>query len=175
MNKKKLFALIISTLFFSQVTVAGETCNKVGKISGKIRTTNLSDTVQTGSIWITIKLNRVPFFIRRGRVIGRILEQGVDTNSGQPYAILNHNIFFGFNTVLATNRDLALLTPTRFHNGVPCAFDVVEEITDTVGNNLLGALSNNAGSMVAKGSISYCPGSNRNSFELSGEVCLDLK
>ncbi len=173
MNKKKLFAFIISTLFFSQFTVAGETCNKVGTISGKIRTTNLSDTVQTGSIWITIRLKGVPFFIRRGQVIGRTLEQGIDTNTGQPYAIVNHNIFFGFNTVLATNRDLALLTPTRFNNGVPCAFDVVEEITDTVGNNLLGALSDKASKIVAKGYISYCPGSNRNSFELSGEVCLD--
>ncbi len=173
MKKIYLFAIFISTLIVTQLSLADDTCNKVGKVSGRIRTTNLSDKIQNGTIRMKIKVGHRPYFFKKGRIIGRTVAQGIDTNTGQPFAIMEHNMFFGWRTILATSNDQALLTPTRFQNGVPCAFDVTEKITAAIGTNRLRSLSNNTHEVVAKGSISFCSDNNRNTFKLSGTVCLD--
>jgi hypothetical protein len=173
MKKIYLFASFVFALFFTQLALASDSCSKVGEISGKIRSTNISDSIQSGSIKVKIKVDGRIYYASRGRVIGRIIEQGIDTGTGQPYAILNHNIFLGWRTVIATSNDQAVLVPTRFYDGAPCAFNVVQELTSAVGSNRLRSLTNDEHHVKAKGSISYCPGSNRNTFELSGTVCIN--
>jgi hypothetical protein len=168
-----LLAACVTALFFSQITFAGGTCSKVGQVSGHIKSVNISDKIQSGSIMLKINVDGRPFFYNRGKFIGRIVAQGVDANSGKPYAFVNHNAFLGWRTVIATSNDYALMTPTRFHNGTPCAFDVVEEITNAVGSGKLKTLTNNTHSVVAKGSLSFCPFQNLNTLKLSGTVCLD--
>ncbi len=173
MKKIFLFATFISALIVTQLTQADDSCKQVGQVSGQIHTTNLSDKIQSGSITLMIKVKHRPYYFNRGRIIGRTVAQGIDSDTGQPYAIMEHNMFFGWQTILATSNDQALLTPTRFIDGVPCAFDVTEKLTEAIGTNRLEPLSNNMGEVIAKGSFSFCPGNNRNSFKLSGTVCLD--
>lgn len=173
MKKKNLLATFVSALFFTQLSLASDSCSKVGQVSGKIRTTNISDSIQSGSVKIKIKVDGRLYYASRGRVIGRIIEQGIDPSTGQPYAILNHNMFLGWRTAVATSNDQAVLVPTRFYGGAPCAFNVVEEITSAVGSNRLRSLSNDGHHVKAEGSISFCPGSNRNTFKLSGTVCIN--
>jgi hypothetical protein len=173
MKKIYLFATLISALVVTQLTLAADSCNKVGQVSGRINTVNLSDKVQTGSIVLKIKVNHIPYYFNKGRIIGRTIDTGIDANTGQPYAIMEHNMFFGWQTILATNNDTGLLTPTRFLNGVPCAFDVTEKISEGIGTNRLKVLSNHTHEVIAKGSFSFCPDNNRNILKLSGTVCLD--
>ena len=173
MKKIYLFATLISALVVTQLTMAADSCNKVGHVSGRIDTTNISDKVQTGSVMLMVKVNHRPFYFNKGRIIGRTVEQGVDSDTGQPYAIMEHNMFFGWQTILATSNDQAIFTPTHFINGAPCAFDVTEKITEAIGTDRLKSLSNSEHEVIAKGSVSFCPGSNHNSFKLSGTVCLD--
>jgi hypothetical protein len=173
MNNKYLSTALISALFFSQAALAGDTCNKVGHVSGHIHTVNISDKIQSGAIKLKIKVDGQPYFYKRGTIIGRIVGQGIDSDSGAPFLLANHNMFLGWRTIVATSNDYALLTPTGFHNGAPCAFDVVEKMTSAVGSGKLKPISNNTHNVIAKGSISFCPFKNRNTFELSGTVCLD--
>jgi hypothetical protein len=173
MKKINLLAACLSVLFFSQITLAGGTCNKIGQVSGRINAVNVSDRVQSGTIKLRINVDGKPYFHKRGTFIGRTVGQGIDAKSGKPYAFLNHNAFLGWKTIVATSNDYALFTPTRFHNGMPCAFDVVEQMTDAVGSGKLKSLNNNTHSVVAKGSMSFCPFQNRNILKLSGTVCLD--
>ncbi len=173
MKKILLFATFLTALIVTQLTMAADSCNKVGQVSGQIHTVNLNDKVQTGSIMLMIKVNHRPYYFNKGRIIGRTVAQGIDSNTGQPYAIMEHNMFFGWQTVLATSNDQAMLTPTAFFNGAPCAFNVTEKITEAIGTDRLRALSNDMHQVTAQGSISFCPGNNRNSLQLSGTVCLD--
>lgn len=173
MKKLYLFASFISALIVTQPIMADETCNKVGNVRGSIRSVNLSDKIQTGTVTLAIHVNHRPYYFNKGRIIGRTVAQGIDSNTGQPYAIMEHNMFFGWQTILATSNDQALLVPTRFENGVPCAFNVTEKVTEAIGTNRLRSLSNDKHAVIAKGSISFCSDNNRNSFKLSGTVCLD--
>lgn len=173
MKKLYLFATLIASLIVTQISLADDTCNKVGQVSGQIHTVNLSDKIQSGTITLMIKVGHRPYYINKGRIIGRTVNQGLDSNTGQPYAIMDHDMFFGWQTILATSNDQALLTPTRFQNGVPCAFNVAEKMTAAIGTNRLRSLSNNMHGVIANGSISFCSDNNRNTFNLSGTVCLD--
>ena len=94
MKKIYLFATLISALVVTQLTLAADSCNKVGHVSGRIDTINLSDKVQTGSVMLMIKVNHRPFYFNKGRIIGRTVEQGVDSDTGLPYAIMEHNMLY---------------------------------------------------------------------------------
>ncbi len=161
-NKYLLKLNFIAGLLFSANLLADQICIEAD-VSGSVTTTNINATVQSGSIHLilTDPETNVILFEQWGGVLGKITAQN-DTGG----TTLNHIIFFDEGNTIKTREDQAqILFPI---NEYECAFQVTETISQFKGTNQLKNLS---GEMYADGVVSFCPGDNNNSFELSGTVC----
>lgn len=158
-----------AVLASSLAPVAASQCTQTGELSGRVETVNHSQELQYGVTSFTIDVDGDTFFSDVGVVIGQTV--GTQPN-GLP--ILNHTVYFRDGTRFHTFGDKVVeLTPVKFEKGQPCAFDAVETFTSASATRKLRRLSNANHEAVATGRVSYCTGDPRNSFVLSGKVCIN--
>jgi hypothetical protein len=132
-------------------------------------TVNVSAVRQIGQICLTMSDdggNTV--FNDCGALIGNVTATDA---AGNPTA-LSHTAVFELLESFKTQNDVpTILGVTGVDgSGTPCAFAVSEHMTDLKwGTGVFRGASIDA---TALGTLSFCPGSNRNNFVISGEACL---
>jgi hypothetical protein len=166
---KKLILTVILPLFVTWSSICvSDTCYTV---EGEVKTINISETTQIGSIDILL-LDEYDneAFRETGGLIGNITGGDFFTT------YLSHSAQFGDGSTFVTSDDKAAVTGIRkqAENGTYCSFFIHEEITNIVQGS--GFFANvNSAAIHADGYISACiaDGENENEFELSGELCVD--
>jgi hypothetical protein len=140
-------------------------------VEGEVKTINVSQTTQVGSIEVLL-LDEYDneAFRETGQLIGTI------TGGGIGLTFLSHSARFADGSTFVTADDTAVVTGLRKfdEDGTPCSFFVHEAITNIVQGS--GFFSNvSEVEIEADGYISACilDGENENEFELTGKVCLD--
>ena len=168
--KKTLLAITLPLFVTWSSICVSETCYTV---EGKVKTVNVSETTQIGSIDILL-LDEYgnEAFRETGGLIGNITGRG-----GFLTTYLSHSAEFSDKSTFVTSDDKAAVTGPRkqAENGTTyCSFFIHEEITNIVQGS--GFFANvNSAAIHADGYISACiaDGENENEFELTGELCVD--
>ena len=150
------------------------------QVEGTVDTKNVSSTLQVGAIHLVLKLESTNDFAfgESGSLSGQITDVR-EKNPHNPFddaTILSHLAAFGGSSSFLTRNDIALLVDPYVRSfdeeGEPCSFWIKETITDIVRGT--GFFQNVSFIDVeADGYVSYCPNENRNSFELSGGLCIE--
>lgn len=139
-----------------------EDCKQTAMVTGSVSTTNISETIQIGTVQIKLESDKgKPVFDEFGGIVGRIVSADPTTGT----SILNHSMFFQDGTRVETQGDVAQVQwPLS-----TCSFSVVETITNYQGS---GEFEGMTGAITATGTVSVPPCINKNTFEISGTVCL---
>ena len=150
---------------------ADSICNdgSLVNVSGRLTTINTSPTRQAGQICVTLtSANGKDVFDQCGAILGTVLTSNRDTGS----SILTHTAVFSKTQSFTTKNDVAQITGVLAVDatGVPCAFTVVEKITQI--SWATGILKAGAADITAVGSVSACANKNLNNFTLSGQACV---
>lgn len=184
--KRKIIATTLSALTIllvqSSAALAGKglTCYDV---EGTVETTNVSDTVQIGTIHLVLRNQSTGDieFNEEGSLVGNIT--GTD---GIPTTILTHTAKFSPGNRFTTRGDVAIVTGVEKFvsekngdlildgNGypIPCSFSIRETITDLrKGSEFFAKAKRVEQNIIAEGYVSKCPDESQNWFELSGKFC----
>jgi len=166
---KKIILAIILPLFATWSSIcASDTCYTV---EGEVKTVNISQTTQIGSINILL-LDEYDneAYRETGGLVGNITRGDFFTT------YLSHSAQLSDGGMFVTSDDEAVATGIRKHaeNGTPCSFFMHEKITNIVQGSGFFANVTNA-EIHADGYISACiaDGENENEFELTGQLCVD--
>ena len=158
---------IVGIAFLGFAVVMGsavaDECKETATVSGSVNTTNISDTIQIGTVKLNLESdkNGREVFDEFGGIVGRVIESTPETGT----SVLNHSLFFEDGTRVETQGDVAqILYPIT-----ACSFAVTETISNYVGS---GVFKGATGNIVAEGTVSVPPCKNENSFTLSGTVCI---
>ena len=166
-------SIVMMSIFATDVFASNDECKTEVNVAGTIETTNVSQTIQVGTIRLILSDDKDKVvFDKKGGIIGRITSQSQDETTGLPKSTLDHHIIFTDGSRIETNGDIAELKwpPIAFDaNGEPCAFNVTETVSDIWGTKTFKRAS---GTITATGTISFCEGANGNRFILDGKVCL---
>jgi hypothetical protein len=141
-------------------------------VTGHVTTLNLSQTKQVGQICVTLTTaDGREVFEDCGALMGKVTALDAATGS----STLNHMALFDMLQSFQTVADTAQVTGVSQldENGVPCEMSVREHMT-----NLRGGTGIFAGASIdvfADGTISFCPGKNLNTFQLSGQGCVKTR
>jgi anti-sigma factor RsiW len=138
-------------------------------VSGNVSTLNVSPTQQAGKICLTLTdQSGRERFDSCGALLGQITAS--DAATGQ--STLTHTALFKLPDLFQTGNDTAQITDVLAtdESGQPCAFSVVEHITEIAQGQ--GIFRGGKIDAYATGTLSFCPGSNLNTFSLSGQACL---
>jgi len=141
-------------------------------VEGEVKTVNISDTTQVGSIeLVLLDEGDNEAFRETGFLVGNVTEAG----SLPKPTLLTHTALFSGGSFI-TQDDKAYVTGVRklSEDGIPCSFFINEEITDIVlGTGFFADVE--SADIYADGYISACiaDGENENEFELSGTLCTD--
>ena len=171
-------AILVLTFFLSPRVFALACPNgEIYNASGTVVTFNTSPTTQLGNTevipgtGIELELsdsNGTVIYSETGTIEGTIISQ----NGGS--VRLEHLIDLGENgDTMSTHNDHAIMRfpPLQTNELGPCAFEVVESISDFSGGGLFNSAT---ATIIADGEIRFCSlDDNFNFFELSGEVCLE--
>ncbi len=139
-------------------------------VTGKVKTTNLNDITQSGTIKITLTdSNGDDVYSSKGALVGTI------TGAAGYTITLSHTANLKDGNDFITSGDIAIITGIRdvSDEGLPCSFYVEEHITQI--SSETGFFANiESAHIVADGFTSTClPEENVNKFELSGDICVD--
>lgn len=139
-------------------------------VNGSVTTLNVSETKQVGQICVNMirTANGREVFADCGALVGQVL--AVDELNMS--SVLTHTALFNVRNVFVTRNDQAQITGVQAVDeaGAPCAFDVVETISEIEKGT--GVFRDGQIAVTATGSISFCPGKNLNTFALQGEACI---
>ncbi len=138
-------------------------------VSGRLTTINTSPTRQAGQICITLTgANGKDVFDQCGAILGTVLT----SNPATGMSTLSHTAVFSDAQSFTTKNDVAQITGVLAVDaaGVPCAFNVIEKITQI--SSATGIFKTGAVNITAVGSVSACPTKNLNNFTLSGKACI---
>lgn len=171
MNRQsRLFAFIVIAAV-SQGGVAGSLACRSGYshvtiTEGTAATVNVSETKQIGQLCLTMQndAGRV-VFDDCGALIGKVTERDALGNPTK----LSHTAVFELLESFKTENDQVLYAMPLSD----CSYQVAESMTRLkwgTGVFLGGKLN-----AKAEGVVSFCPGQNKNTFEITGEACLRLK
>jgi len=172
-SKVAAITLLASTTMIGYSTTSfAETCYDA---SGSVSTVNITSTLQVGNISLTLSDSGSPVFSETGSLVGNIT--GAD---GFFTMYLSHKARFPQGDSFVTNDDEAVPdfqstgNPVRGvdENGNACSYWIRETISDIVkGTRLFKNVT--SVNVIADGYISSCPNENVNSFDLSGELCVE--
>ena len=178
MSKKNLAVSVAFLSIFATNVMANE-CPKNFQevtVTGTVNTQNVTADMQVGTIHMqltSVKKGKL-LFDQPGAVVGQITAQGIDPETGLPFAYLDHDITFADGVEIETNGDLATIygDPTT---GSPVP--VVEIIKNFQGTKTFKKAT---GTIVATGylnnTVEYNSNtgeySSYNSFVLSGSLCI---
>jgi hypothetical protein len=141
------------------------------KVFGSVSTTNVTDAIQVGQISLALTDGSGnTAFADTGNLVGQITG-AVSTGT----TVLEHTAKFSQGNGFKTEGDTAQIigTPLDFdEDGIPCAFPVLETIT-TIRSGTRFFKKVSRVSVEANGSINFCPDTNQNQFDLSGEICVE--
>jgi hypothetical protein len=166
--KKKTVAMSAAILSIAATSTMADTCPnnfRETAVTGTVTTTNISETMQLGSIEMQltgVKQGKVRFD-ERGAIVGRITGQTQDIY-GRPVTILNHTIVFEDGSTIETSGDEATLNGYPDESGNIPVTEIISNFWGT------GAFKRASGTIHADGSINVYGG--QNEFVLSGTVCL---
>ncbi len=138
-------------------------------VSGRLTTINTSPTRQAGQICITLTgANGKDVFDQCGAILGTVLTSNPATGMNT----LSHTAVFSDAQSFTTKNDVAQITGVVAVDaaGVPCAFNVIEKITQI--SSATGIFKTGAVNITAVGTVSACPTKNLNNFTLSGKACI---
>ena len=141
-------------------------------VSGRVTTLNVSATKQVGQICMTmVTPDGREVFDECGAVVGKVTSSDPATGA----STLNHLAAFEKADTFYTVNDAAQVTGVLSADatGVPCAFSVLEHITDLRWGT--GVFQKSSMDVWAVGSVSFCPDKNLNTFQLDGQGCLPNK
>ncbi len=136
---------------------------------GSAVTVNLSEIKQAGQICLKLVDDRgAVAFDECGSLLG--LVTGVDPATGAATS-LSHKAVFDAESSFQTVQDQPLyFIPTDPTDPEPCSFLIGEAFTHLKAGT--GLFQGGALNVEAQGTVSFCPGDNRNRFTLTGEACL---
>jgi hypothetical protein len=151
---------------YSATSFAEEICYSVG---GSLTTENITPTLQMGNMTLTLSDENGGVFRETGSLVGNIT--GGEAALGQ--SVLSHKARFPQGDSFVTDGDVAQVWEVLvFDEGVPCAFTIYEQITDIAkGTKFFKNVT--SVNVTAQGTVYNCPGMNENSFDLSGELCVE--
>jgi len=140
-------------------------------VNGSVTTLNVSATKQVGQICVSLirTANGREVFDDCGALVGKVVAADETTES----STLTHTAVFDLRDMFRTRNDQALITGVLQDDdetGVPCAFSVVETLSEI--DRGTGIFRGGQIDVTAKGSVSFCPGHNLNTFTLQGEACV---
>ena len=167
--KSKVIAIALlasSTMVgFSGISLAEEICYNVG---GSLTTENVTPTLQIGNVTLTLSDETGEVFSETGSLVGNIT--GAD---GFVKTFLSHKARFPQGDSFVTDGDEAQVTGVlAVDDGLPCGVSIYETITDIPkGTRLFKNVTRV--NVIALGAVYNCPFLNENSFELSGELCVE--
>jgi len=171
MKNNVLATILTSVLLVGYSTSSlAEICYAV---KGTVDTKNVTSTIQIGNINLTLNdVHGDEVFSDTAPIIGNIT--GTD---GFGTTLLSHKATFPNGNLFFTSGDKAILAfpyvrATQEDGVTPCSFWIHETIHNIEKGN--GLFSNvTSAEVFAEGYISHCPNENANSFELSGELCVE--
>ncbi|MCP5279135.1 MAG: hypothetical protein H6935_12345 [Thiobacillus sp.] len=171
MNRQSTLLASVAIALFGQGAWAGGLACKAGYThvtitEGTAATVNVSETKQVGQLCLTMEndAGRV-VFDDCGALIGTVTERDALGNPTK----LSHTAVFELLESFKTANDTVLYAVPQSE----CSFNVAESMTRLkwgTGVFLGGKLN-----AEATGMVSFCPGQNKNTFEITGEACLRLK
>lgn len=172
MKSKLNLVAALAVLSILPMAVQGQQC-AAGYVpvilDGRTTTLNISATRQAGQVCLVMtKANGHEVFDDCGALVGNITSQNLETGT----STLNHTAVFELTQSFQTEGDVAQITGVLESDadGVPCAFSVTEHLTKLKwGTGVFAGATIDA---VADGTISFCPGKNLNTFQLTGQVCV---
>lgn len=169
---QKLSLSVLAALLCLPVLAQAEQCATgfvPATVTGRVTTLNISQTKQVGQICLTMTAaDGRELYDDCGALVGKVTAQ--DTATGA--STLNHTAMFDLLDSFQTNGDVAQVTGVLATDadGAPCALSVVEHMTKLKWGT--GVFSGATIDVVANGSISFCPGKNLNTFQLTGKGCV---
>lgn len=139
--------------------------------SGHAITHTVTARKQTGQICLTMADDEGhEVFNDCGTLIGMI--NAVDPATGTPTR-LSHKAIFGMEELFQTKGDVPLYAyPTDPNDPAPCAFNIGESYTRLKTGT--GVFSNGQLRVEAHGVVDECSERGSNTFDVSGEACLNL-
>jgi hypothetical protein len=154
----------------SQAALQCESGQSHVRVSGSVTTLNVSATRQAGQICVTMTrtVDGRETFNDCGALLGKVVAADAQTGS----STLAHTALFDARHAFVTRNDQAQITGVLAvdDTGVPCAFSVVESISEIEKGS--GVFRGGKISVTAVGSVSFCPDKNLNTFALQGEACV---
>jgi hypothetical protein len=138
-------------------------------LDGRTTTMNISATRQAGQICLVMtKADGREIFDDCGALVGNITSQNLETGT----STLNHTAVFELTQSFQSEGDVAQITGVldSDSDGAPCAFSVTEHVTKLKWGT--GTFAGATIDAVAVGTISFCPGKNHNTFQLTGQACV---
>ena len=170
----KRTVMTLATLFlFPLQSMAALQCGTgltLVNVNGSVTTLNVSDTKQVGQICVAMirAADGREIYNDCGALVGKVVS--VDAQAGS--STLAHTAVFDLRDMFVTRNDRAQITEVQAVDdaGAPCAFGVVESITEIAKG--AGIFRGGQINVMATGSVSFCPGKNLNTFTLQGEACV---
>jgi len=163
----------IAIALFAAATTVGYSATSSADIcynvEGSLTTENVTSTLQIGNVSLTLSdQSGSQVFSETGSLVGNIT--GAD---GPGTTFLSHKARFPQGDSFITEGDVAQITGILdFDENGPCAFTIYEQITDIAkGTRFFKNVT--SVNVTALGSVSNCPGLNENSFDLTGEICVE--
>ena len=172
MLKRTVITLATLSLFSLQSLAAMQCGTGLTHVSvnGSVTTLNVSASKQVGQICVTMirTANGREVFNDCGALVGKVVS--ADPQAGS--STLVHTAVFDLRDMFVTRNDQAQIMEVQAFDdtGVPCAFSVVETISDI--DKGAGMFRGGQMSVTATGNVSFCPGRNLNTFALQGEACV---
>lgn len=164
--------LLSAPLIAASSLAVAETCYNV---SGQVDTTNITQTLQIGNVYIELQQGGNLAFDAEGSITGIIT--GSD---GFLTTYLTHAVKFPQGESFVTENDQATLvfdaygSPIRKYDdqGNPCSYNMRQTISKISKGNKFFKNTTHV-DVIADGWVSYCPDENTNHFELSGTLCVE--
>jgi hypothetical protein len=167
-HQRPLLAAIVAMLPFHAGYALDCADGTPVSVAGDVTTMNISETQQTGQVCMKLtEASGKQVFNSCGAILGEILSR--DETGG---SLLSHVAAFKGGHAFQTDNDAAQVTGVTAvdASGVPCAFDVVESVTQLKWGS--GIFRKGSFEITALGNVSACPDKNLNTFQLSGVACL---
>jgi hypothetical protein len=173
--KSKMIAVALltsSTVFGYSASSIAESCYEA---SGSVTTENITPTLQIGNMSLALSDASGVVFSETGSLVGTIT--GSD---GYFTTFLSHTARFPQGDSFVTSDDAAAPdfqyggNPVRAVDGTgsACSYWIRENISDIAkGTRLFKNVT--SVDVIAAGYISSCPGENKNTFDLSGTLCVE--
>jgi hypothetical protein len=135
-------------------------------LDGRTTTVNISATRQI--CLVLTKADGRETFDDCGALVGNVASQNLKTGT----STLNHTAVFELTQSFQSEGDVAQITGVLDSDseGALCAFSVTEHVTKLKWGS--GSFAGATIDALAVGTISFCPGKNLNTFQLSGQACV---